>query len=145
MKTCSLLCFSWSIMVKFCVLLQRSSSKTEMLLLQRIYSTNIVCFVLDKTRQDIYYHNIVSKISWHADSKKKTLVEVGQINPITNQILQKISKKQRKKKRINMCNKFKSKKVKSVKCNLWKKLRFRILQFYFSCYHGCIKVIIFVF
>ena len=71
MKICSILCFSWSIMVKFCVLLQRSSSKTEMLLLQRIYSTNIVCFVVDKTRQDIYYHNIVSKISWHADSKKK--------------------------------------------------------------------------
>ena len=114
MKICSILCFSWSIMVKFCVLLQRSSSKTEMLLLQRIYSTNIVCFVVDKTRQDIYYHNIVSKISWHADSKKKTLLEVGQINSITNQILQKISKKDRKKKRINMRNKFKSKKVKSV-------------------------------
>ena len=76
MKICLILCFSWSIMVKVCVLLQRSSSKTEMLLLQRIYSTNIVCFVVDKTRQDktrqdIYYHNIVSKISWHADSKKK--------------------------------------------------------------------------
>ena len=50
----------------------------------------------DKTRQDIYYHNIASTISWHAVSKKKTLVEACQINSITNQTLQIISKKQRK-------------------------------------------------
>ena len=40
----------------------------------------------NKTRQDIYYHNITSTIFWHAVSKK-TLVEVCQINSITNQIL----------------------------------------------------------
>ena len=40
----------------------------------------------DKTRQDIYYHNITSTIFWHAVSKK-TLVEACQINSITNQIL----------------------------------------------------------
>ena len=40
----------------------------------------------DKTRQDIYYRNITSTIFWHAVSKK-TLVEVCQINSITNQIL----------------------------------------------------------
>ena len=44
-----------------------------------------------------------------------------------------------------MCNEFKIKKDISVQCNLWKKVRFRISRFYFSCYHGCIKVIIFVF
>ena len=49
----------------------------------------------DKTRQDIYYHNITSTIFWHAVSKK-TLVEACQINSITNQILHIISKKQRK-------------------------------------------------
>ena len=52
----------------------------------------------DKTRQDIYYHNIASTISWPAVSKK-TLVEGCQINSITNQILQIISKKQRKRKK----------------------------------------------
>ena len=31
----------------------------------------------DKTRQDIYYHNIASTISWHAVSNK-TLVEACQ-------------------------------------------------------------------
>ena len=41
---------------------------------------------IDKTRQDIYYHNITSTIFWHAVSKK-TLVEACQINFITNQIL----------------------------------------------------------
>ena len=50
----------------------------------------------DKTRQDIYYHNIASTISWHTVSKKKTLVETCQISSITNQTLQIISKKQRK-------------------------------------------------
>ena len=43
-------------------------------------------YQLDKTRQDIYYHNITSTIFWHAVSKK-TLVEACQINSITNQIL----------------------------------------------------------
>ena len=52
----------------------------------------------DKTRQDIYYHNIANTISWPAVSKK-TLVEGCQINSITNQILQIISKKQRKRKK----------------------------------------------
>ena len=51
----------------------------------------------EKTRQDIYYHNIASTISWHTVSKKKKpLVEACQINSITNQTLQIISKKQRK-------------------------------------------------
>ena len=40
----------------------------------------------DKTRLDIYYRNITSKIVWHAVSKK-TQVEACQINSITNQIL----------------------------------------------------------
>ena len=42
---------------------------------------------IDKTRQDIYYHNniITSTIFWHAVSKK-TQVEACQINSITNQI-----------------------------------------------------------
>ena len=51
----------------------------------------------DKTRKDIYYHNITSTIFWLAVSKK-TLVEACQINSITNQILHIISKKQRKRK-----------------------------------------------
>ena len=42
--------------------------------------------IQDRTRQDIYYHNITSTIFWHAVSKK-TLVEACQINSITNQIL----------------------------------------------------------
>ena len=62
-------------------------------------------------RQYIYYHNITSTIFRHAVSKK-TLVEACQINSITNQILNIISKKLRK--RINMCNESKSKKDKSV-------------------------------
>ena len=49
----------------------------------------------EKTRQDIYYHNIASTISWHTVSKKKN-ASLGQINSITNQTLQIISKKQRK-------------------------------------------------
>ena len=55
-------------------------------------------YYLGKTRQVIYYHNIASTISCHAVSKRKTLVEACQISYITNQILQIISKKQRKKK-----------------------------------------------
>ena len=68
-------------------------------LLQGIVFTNNTVRVLrqDKTRQDIYYHNIASSISWHAVSKKM-LVEACQINSITNQISQIISKKQRKRK-----------------------------------------------
>ena len=42
--------------------------------------------IVNKTRQDIYYHNITSTIVWHVVSKK-TLVEACQINSITNQIL----------------------------------------------------------
>ena len=52
---------------------------------------------LVQTRQDSYYHNIASTISWHTVSKK-TPVEACEINSITNQILQIISKKQRKRK-----------------------------------------------
>ena len=64
----------------------------------------------DKTRQDIYYHNITSTIFWHAVSKK-TLVEACQINSQYKQklirgfllqirytVLPIISKKQRKRK-----------------------------------------------
>ena len=58
------------------------------------YLRKMIC--QDKTRQDIYYHNIASTISWHAVCNK-TLVEARQINSITN-ILQIISKKQRKRK-----------------------------------------------
>ena len=35
MQICSILCFSWSILVKCCVHLRMSSSKTQMLLLQK--------------------------------------------------------------------------------------------------------------
>ena len=66
----------------------------------------------DKTRQDIYYRNITSTIVWHAVSKKM-LVEVCQINSITNQILYYNKYKAKKKKRRNMCNEFKRKKDKS--------------------------------
>ena len=48
----------------------------------------------DKTRQDIYYQNITCTISWHAVSWK-TLVVACQINSITKQILQIISKQQK--------------------------------------------------
>ena len=40
----------WSILVKCCVHLPTSSSKTQMLLLQRLYSTNIDCFVRHSSR-----------------------------------------------------------------------------------------------
>ena len=53
------------------------------------YLRKMICH--DKTRQDVYYHNIASTISWHAVSNK-TLVEACQINSIKNQILQIISK-----------------------------------------------------
>ena len=35
MQICSILCFSWSILVKFCVYLRTSSSRTQMLLLEK--------------------------------------------------------------------------------------------------------------
>ena len=57
------------------------SGKTTTLHVQHAFLTR-----QDKTRQDIYYRNITSTIFWHAVSKK-TLVEVYQINSITNQIL----------------------------------------------------------
>ena len=43
MKICSIFGFSWSIMVKFCVLLRTSSRKTQILLL---HSTNIDFFLV---------------------------------------------------------------------------------------------------
>ena len=42
--------FSWSILVKCYVHLQRSSSKTQMLLVERNSTINIDCFVLDSSR-----------------------------------------------------------------------------------------------
>ena len=48
MQICSILRFSWSILVKCCVHLQMSSRKTQMPLLEKtIYSANIDCFVRD--------------------------------------------------------------------------------------------------
>ena len=46
---CSILCFSWSILEKYCVHLQMSSSKTQMLLLEKtiFHKINIDCFVRD--------------------------------------------------------------------------------------------------
>ena len=35
---------------------------------------HLFCLTVDKTRQDVYYHNIASTISWHEVSKKKALV-----------------------------------------------------------------------
>ena len=51
MQICSTLCFFWSILVKCCVHLQRSSSKTQMLLLERniFHKINIDCFVIDSS------------------------------------------------------------------------------------------------
>ena len=47
MQICSILSVSWSILVKCCVHLRMSSSKTQMLLLESLYSTNIDRFVRD--------------------------------------------------------------------------------------------------
>ena len=49
MQICSILRFSWSILVKCCVHLRMNSSKTQMLLLEKIDSTNIDCFVRDSS------------------------------------------------------------------------------------------------
>ena len=54
-----------------------------------------------EVKQDIYYHNIASTIFCHA---VEALVEACQINSITNQILQLISKKQRKRKETCVIN-----------------------------------------
>ena len=57
---------------------------------------------IDKTRQDIYYHNITSTIFWHAVSKK-TLVEACKINYITKQILYYIISKTQRKRKEEIC------------------------------------------
>ena len=59
--------------------------------------------IQDKARQDIYYQNITCTISWPAVSRK-TLFVACQINSITKQILQIISKHQKvKKKKRRLC------------------------------------------
>ena len=70
----------------------------------------------EKAREDIYYHNIASSISWHAVSKK-TPVEACQINSIMNQISQVISKKQRKRKEATKSCVINSKARKTNLCN----------------------------
>ena len=50
MQIWSILRFSWSILVKCCVHLRTTSSKTQMLLLQKNIFTNIDCFVIDSSR-----------------------------------------------------------------------------------------------
>ena len=50
MQICSILRFSWSILAKCCAHLRTSSSKTQMLLLERLYFSNIDCFVGDSSR-----------------------------------------------------------------------------------------------
>ena len=51
MQICSILCFSWSIFVKCYVNLRVSSSKTQMLLLEKnvFHKINIDCFVIDSS------------------------------------------------------------------------------------------------
>ena len=49
MQICSILRFSWSILAKCCAHLRTSSSKTQMLLLERLYFSNIDCFVRDSS------------------------------------------------------------------------------------------------
>ena len=49
MQICSILRFSWSILAK-CYALRTSSSKTQMLLLERLYFSNTDCFVRDSSR-----------------------------------------------------------------------------------------------
>ena len=70
-------------------------------------------FQIDKTYMTFIVIILQVQFFWYAVSKT-TLVEECQINSNTNQILQAICKKKRRK----MCNKFKSKKDKSVLCNL---------------------------
>ena len=50
MQICSILRFSWSILAKCCAHLRTSSSKTQVLLLERLYFCNIDCFVRDSSR-----------------------------------------------------------------------------------------------
>ena len=50
MQICSILRFSWSILKKCCAHLRMSSSKTQMLFLERLYSKNVDCFVRDSSR-----------------------------------------------------------------------------------------------
>ena len=52
MQICSILHFSWSILVKCCVHLQMSSNKTQCFFWRRIhvYSTSIDCLVIDSSR-----------------------------------------------------------------------------------------------
>ena len=49
MQICSILRFSWSILAKCCAHLRTSSSKTQMLLLERLYFSNTDCFVRDSS------------------------------------------------------------------------------------------------
>ena len=48
-QICSILRFSWSILAKCCAHLRTSSSKTQMLLLERLYFSNTDCFVRDSS------------------------------------------------------------------------------------------------
>ena len=51
MQICSILRFSWSILEKCCVHLRMSSSKTQMLLLEKtIFRKNIDWFIRDSSR-----------------------------------------------------------------------------------------------
>ena len=49
MQICSILRFSWSILAKCCAHLRTNSSKTQILLLGRLYFSNIDCFVRDSS------------------------------------------------------------------------------------------------
>ena len=49
-QICPILCVLWSILVKCCVLLPTSSSKTQILLQEKTMSTNIDCYVRDSSR-----------------------------------------------------------------------------------------------
>ena len=49
MQICSVLRFPWSILAKCCAHLQTSYSKTQMLLLERLYFSNIDCLVRDSS------------------------------------------------------------------------------------------------
>ena len=50
MQICSILPFSCSTLARCCSHPRTSSSKTQMLLLERLYSSNIDCFVRDSSR-----------------------------------------------------------------------------------------------
>ena len=53
MQICWILCFSWLILIKFCVHLQMSSIKTQMLLLEKNISTDIDSFVIGSSRSHL--------------------------------------------------------------------------------------------